>query len=175
MQKSAINSLRPIGDWKRDWNGTTGVRDGRPIYMEYASPSDTPALMSRWLKELNRKLQSASSPIKAINVYAWVHLSFVRIHPFFDGNGRIARLIANLPLLKCGYPPLLISMERRAEYIDLLWAYENAVGVIKGNDRLLPPHPAIAEFRSLLREEWQETLCLIEDAHGQAERRGIVL
>ena len=172
MQKSAINSLRPIGDWKRDWNGTTGVRDGKPVYMEYASPSDTPVLMSRWLKAFNRKLHSATSPIKAINVYTWVHLSLVRIHPFFDGNGRIARLIANLPLLKCGYPPLLISLERRAEYIDQLWAYENAVGVIKRNDRLLPPHPSISEFRSLLRKEWQETLSLIEDARRQAERRG---
>lgn len=171
MQKSPIDSLRPIGDWKQDYNGTTGVRSGKPIYMEYASPSDTPRLMSRWIKEFNRKIQSATSSVKAINVYTWAHLSFVRIHPFFDGNGRIARLIANLPLLKCGHPPLLISMERRAEYIDLLWSYENAVGVIKRNDRLLPPHPATVPFKSMLREEWGESLRIVEQARRQASAR----
>ena len=143
--------MRPVGGWKRDYNGTTGVQDGKPIYMEYASPSDTPRLMARWIKEFNRKWTSASSLVKAINVYTWAHLSFVRIHPFFDGNGRIARLIANLPVLKCGWPPLLISLERRAEYIDLLWSYENAVGVIQAKDPFLVPHSSITKFKTFLR------------------------
>ncbi|NOU35814.1 MAG: Fic family protein [Kiritimatiellaceae bacterium] len=171
MQKSPIDSLRPVGDWKRDYNGTTGVRDGKPVYMEYARPDDTPKLMARWIKEFNRKLRSATSAPKAVNVYAWTHLSFVRIHPFFDGNGRIARLIANLPLLKRGYPPLLIALARRAEYIDLLWNYENAVGVIKTDDPLLPLSPALASFKILLREEWRESLRLVEEARKQAALR----
>jgi Fic family protein len=171
MQKSAIDSLRPVGGWKRDYNGTTGVRDGKPVYMEYARPDDTAALMTRWIKEFNRKLNTATSAAKAVNVYAWTHLSFVRIHPFFDGNGRIARLIANLPLLKNGNPPLLISPEHRAEYIDLLWTYQTAVGVIQRFDRLLPPHPAVATFKSFLRSEWKESLRLIEEARKLADRR----
>ncbi len=171
MQKSSIDALRPIGAWKRDYNGTTGAIDGKPVYMEYASPHDTPPLMSRWIKQFNRKLRSATSKTRAINVYAWTHLSFVRIHPFFDGNGRIARLIANLPLLKCGHPPLLISQERRSEYIDLLWDYENAVGVIKKDDRLLPSHQSITRFKALLREEWRESVKIVDDARRQAAAR----
>jgi len=171
MQKSAIDSLRPVGGWKRDFNGTTGVRDSRPVYMEYANPSDTPVLMTRWIKAFSRKLNSASSAAKAVNVYTWAHLSFVRIHPFFDGNGRIARLVANLPLLKGGHPPLLISPERRAEYIDLLWDYQNAVGVIQRNDRLLPPHPTLSAFKSFLREEWKESVRLIKEARKLASGR----
>lgn len=171
MQKSAIDSLRPIGDWKREYNGTTGLRDGHPVYMEYAAPSDTPQLMSRWIKEFNRKLTTADTPAKAINVYAWAHLSFVRIHPFFDGNGRLARLIANLPLLRGGQPPLLISMSRRAEYIDLLWSYQNAVGPLKIRDRLLPPHHSIVRFKAMLREEWAESVQLVETARQQARQR----
>lgn len=171
MQKSPIDALRPIGAWKRDYNGTTGVIEEKPVYMEYASPRETPQLMSRWIKQFNRKLLSATSPIRAINLYAWTHLTFVRIHPFFDGNGRIARLIANLPLLKCGHPPLLISQARRSVYIDLLWDYENAVGVIQNNDRLLPPHPAIARFKALLREEWRESARIVDNARRQAAAR----
>jgi len=171
MQKSAIDNLRPIGNWKQDYNGTTGLRDGMPVYMEYATPSDTPKLMVRWIKEFNRKLSAADTPTKAINVYAWSHLSFVRIHPFFDGNGRVARLIANLPLLRCGQPPLLIAMSRRAEYIDLLWTYENAAGQIKAGDRLLPPHNTASLFKKMLREEWRESITLIETARQQAQQR----
>jgi Fic family protein len=171
MQKSAIDSMRPIGNWKREFNGTTGMREGKPVYMEYASPSDTPKLMSRWIKEFNRKLNTASSRTKAVNVYSWTHLSFVRIHPFFDGNGRIARLIANLPLLRCGQPPLLISMSKRAEYIDMLWEYQNATGQIKTGDRLLPPHEAISSFRAMLRSEWQETFAIVDEARKQAQQQ----
>jgi Fic family protein len=171
MEKGAIDSLCPVGYWKQDYNGTTGIRDGKPVYMEYASPSDTPKLMSRWLKEFHRKLTTADTHVKAVNVYAWTHLSFVRIHPFFDGNGRVARLLANLPLLRCGQPPLLISLDRRAAYIDLLWKYQNAVGQIKAGDRLLPPHESIREFKELLRKEWRETITLVAEAHRQAQQR----
>jgi len=171
MQKSAIDSLRPVGDWKRDYNGTTGVRDGMPVYVEYASPSDTPRLMTRWLKEFNRKLKHAGSPTKAVNVYAWAHFSFVRIHPFFDGNGRVARLIANLPLLRSGQPPILISEERRSEYIDLLWSYQNEVGVIRSKDRLLPPREQINTFKKMLKSEWKTVQKLVNDARSQAQQR----
>lgn len=171
MQKSAIDSMRPIGDWKREYNGTTGVRNGKPVYSEYASPTDTPALMARWLKEFNRKLTSADSKVKAVNVYAWTHLSFVRIHPFFDGNGRIARLIANLPLLKCGHPPILISAASRVRYIDALWNYQEAVGVLRSKERLLPSDKTMAEFKNILKEEWQAVCRMVDDAKSRAQSR----
>lgn len=171
MHQSPLDALRPVGDWKRDFNGTTGVRDGKPVYMEYAAPADVPSLMSRWIKEFNRKLSSAGTTRKAVNVYAWTHLTFVRIHPFFDGNGRVARLIANLPLLKNGFPPLLVSRERRAEYIDFLWNYQNEVGVIQRNQPLLPPSTNVAAFKKFLHEEWKTSIELVETARQQADKR----
>lgn len=68
-------------------------------------------------------------------------------------------------------PPLLILQERRAEYIDLLWTYENTIGVIQRSDRLLPPHPSLTAFKALLRKEWKESIRLVEDAKQQAARR----
>ena len=68
-------------------------------------------------------------------------------------------------------PPLLISLDRRAEYIDLLWEYETAVGTIKRDDRLLPPHPSVASFKAMLREEWRESLRIVAEAHQQAAMR----
>lgn len=96
---------------------------------------------------------------------------FVRIHPFFDGNGRMARLTANLPFMAAGLPPILVPMSRRANYIDLLWRYQNAVGRISRGSRLLPPHSALREFESLLLEKWQKSTSLVEEARQLARKR----
>lgn len=155
MPLSAADSLNPVGDWKKDFNGTTGVVDGKSVYMEYAAPADAPRLMDRWLADFN-KAKRLERPAQAVAAYVRAHMVFVRIHPFFDGNGRMARLLANLPVLAAGFPPILVPMARRAEYIDLLWRYQNAVGRIGRGSRLLPAHPALRDFKSLLLGEWEK-------------------
>lgn len=77
----------------------------------FPNPVKIPALMEEfghWL--------SAASPSAEIAIEA--HLRLVSIHPFSDGNGRTARLLMNLLLLKAGYPPLVVRPEGRADYID---------------------------------------------------------
>ena len=49
-----------------------------------------------------------------------MHILFVKIHPFIDGNGRTARLLLNLELMKNSYPPVIIKKEERVEYYDAL-------------------------------------------------------
>ena len=51
---------------------------------------------------------------------ALVHKKFVFIHPFKDGNGRVARLLMNTALIQDGYLPALIPPILRTEYISLL-------------------------------------------------------
>jgi len=51
---------------------------------------------------------------------ARVHVDFVGIHPFVDGNGRTSRLLMNLELMKSGYPPVVIPVERRLDYYQAL-------------------------------------------------------
>jgi fido (protein-threonine AMPylation protein) len=174
MDKSAMDVLNPVGDWKQEFNGTTGVVNGQSVYMEYASPLDVPPLMDRWLKEFNKNLDAASSPKKAVARYVWTHMSFVRIHPFFDGNGRVARLLANLPVLRGGYPPIVVPRQRRGDYIDLLWEYQNAIGKIQRNSPLAPPHPAIGRFETLLNAEWRHTVALVETARTREADRAQV-
>lgn len=57
---------------------------------------------------------------------ATAHFDFVTIHPFIDGNGRTARLLMNLILLQNGFPPAIIRIANRAQY---LLALEKAQGL----------------------------------------------
>jgi len=55
-----------------------------------------------------------------------VHLKFVSIHPFIDGNGRTARLLMNLVLLQNGYPQAIIKVSNRAAYIQAIETYQQS-------------------------------------------------
>ena len=55
-----------------------------------------------------------------VELAALVHLKFVSIHPFGDGNGRISRLMMNFVLHKHGYPMLNISYKNRNSYYTAL-------------------------------------------------------
>ena len=55
-----------------------------------------------------------------IFVAALAHFNMVRIHPFDDGNGRSARLLMNIILIKAGYPPAVIPVEKRRAYLEAL-------------------------------------------------------
>ncbi|MBE0497411.1 MAG: Fic family protein [Campylobacterales bacterium] len=65
----------------------------------------------------NYQQEHAMHPIEKI---ARLHADFAYIHPFVDGNGRTARLLMNLELIKSGYLPLIIEATQRATYYDAL-------------------------------------------------------
>lgn len=168
---------KPIGAWKREDNGTYGAEGARSVYMPYAAADETPELMRDWIKAFNiwsrqaRPSRSFACGVddedSALEAYLFAHVSFVRIHPFFDGNGRIARLLANLPVLWAGYPPIVVPSEARLDYIRELWDYQRAVGVISLASRELLPEPArLDNLRRLIRGWWQTTLDLVAEAKG---------
>lgn len=170
-----IDIYKPLGAWKREPNSTVGVVDEKQVIFEYAPPDDVPFLMESWFA-LYRELEQSLKPYdskKALSAYVKLHVSFVRIHPFFDGNGRMARLLANIPVLKSGLPPVIIPKEGRKQYIDALSAYHFSVGRIKAGDKLLPNQDALQPFTSFCEQAWQESLALVEEVRKkQRERRG---
>lgn len=84
---------------------------GSPVV--FPNPAKIPALMG----ELGSWLQTApASPATAFEA----HFRLTAIHPFADGNGRAARLLMNLILLRGGYPPVAVRPEDRKAYLDSL-------------------------------------------------------
>lgn len=61
--------------------------------------------------------------LNPIELAAWTHAEFVKIHPFEDGNGRTARLIMNYQLMTKGYLPISIMKENRLDYFNNLEEY----------------------------------------------------
>ena len=61
--------------------------------------------------------------LNGIELAAWTHAEFVKIHPFIDGNGRTSRLIMNYQLMTNGFLPISISKESRLDYFNALESY----------------------------------------------------
>lgn len=67
--------------------------------------------------------------LNGVELAAWTHAEFVRIHPFADGNGRTSRLLMNYQLLKNGFLPVSVAKENRLDYYNALDKYA-AQGVL---------------------------------------------
>jgi Fic family protein len=163
---------KPYGAWKLEPNGTYAVtREGVQTFIEYAHPGDVPVLMNAWLDELNQSCRQTLSETDAIDAYAHLHLGFVHIHPFWDGNGRMARLLANLPLLMSGHLPLVIDVSERKRYIDTLADYEIAVGQLDPRTSVWPRVELEGSFRQFCRDAYSATRELVARARVHQEER----
>jgi len=79
---------------------------------DYAPPNA--AKVPQLMQEVYNLLNTHGEPIE---ISAKIHQKFVAIHPFIDGNGRTARLLMNLYLMRHGYPPVIILRAERKKYI----------------------------------------------------------
>lgn len=106
------------GDWKTQANYP--VRDG--ITYAYCSPEHVAAEMDRLVAiHAEHIKKNVPSEVQA----AWLHHRFTQIHPFQDGNGRVARAIASLVLVKDGLFPLVVTRDDKPAYLDVLEAADN--------------------------------------------------
>lgn len=119
-------SLRLVQDWnwkifketKPDIAGQIrrhGVRIGGSRFVP-PSPVELQPMLNEFFGWCYRNRLS----LNPVEFAALVHLKFVTIHPFSDGNGRIGRLMMNFALHKHGYPMLNIEYSRRASYYHSL-------------------------------------------------------
>jgi len=136
-----------IGTYKTTPNSVQ-LRNGE--IHEYASPSETPAKMNDLMAWYNENVNK----IHPVQLAAEFHYRFVCIHPFDDGNGRVARLLMSYILLRNGYPPVIVKSEDKENYLtalqkadsgdlitlieyiekQLIWSLELKIKAAKGDD-----------------------------------------
>lgn len=105
------------GDWKKEPNHVE-LEDGR--LLQYTPPEQVDQQM-----DLLLTLYEETAHEHPLKRAAWLHHRFVCIHPFEDGNGRVARGLVLLTLLSANYAPLVVDRNRHAEYLTALNAGNN--------------------------------------------------
>ncbi len=162
----------PVDAWKNEPNGTYYLdQEQRQAWRDYARPEHVPALMADWLTLLNQSCTINLERDAALAAYTRLHLGFVRVHPFFDGNGRMARLVANVPVIRSGWPPIVVMRERRREYLGLLSAYDSAHDPVRPEQPLIEEGPELEALGEFFADNWRQTLALLENIqHVQRTR-----
>lgn len=95
---------------------------------EYASPEETPALMHDLVKWYNDAENSGNYTV--VELASLFHYRYIRIHPFEDGNGRIARLMVNYILSRHGWPMIVVRSRNKQSYLNALHQSDLVVGPI---------------------------------------------
>ena len=157
----------PRGAWKNEFNGTIVIDgSGKRNWLPYPAPVEIPELMARWLKLYNES-ELPTDQESAVRLYSRLHTLFAAIHPFFDGNGRMARLVSNIPLLKAGFPPIAIPPEKRYEYISILSNMTHDPAVFEDFSKFQS-----SDFEAFLKTCWKSVYEIVDEARKfQQERK----
>ncbi|MDQ3714678.1 MAG: Fic family protein [Actinomycetota bacterium] len=110
----------PKGQYKQMPNNPTSTETGRVHH--YAPVVDTPMELARFLDELSSDEFEVAHPVLQA---AYAHYAFVCIHPFADGNGRVARALASVFPYRSPGVPLVVFADQKDVYIDVLEAADD--------------------------------------------------
>lgn len=95
-------------------------RDVRVLITGSQYPVATPEQVQKEMDGLFAWVQKERDAYHPVEFAAQLHKRFVFIHPFKDGNGRVARLLMNLALIQDGYLPAIVPPILRGDYVSLL-------------------------------------------------------
>jgi Fic family protein len=104
----------PLGEYKRRANH---VRLADGSLHSYAPVAETPFEMQRLTSELESEVFQQAHPVHQAS---YAHYALVAVHPFADGNGRVARALASVFSYRSHCAPVLITNDRRTLYFDSL-------------------------------------------------------
>ena len=178
------------GDYKQQPNNPMRP-DGR--LHAYCPPEHVAAEMDR-LVSMHLQHTDVAPEVEA----AWLHHRFAQIHPFQDGNGRIARALATLIFIKARWLPLVVRDVERKDYIEALELADggdlrplvaffaklqrrefiNALGIARDvkeamrvDARIEAIKQRLADRRGALEREWQGAIANAERLHFVADER----
>ena len=89
-------------------------------------PNEVEDAVEELLAELAATMRESNADRNALAMTAYAHAALVDIHPFADGNGRVARLLMNYVLLYLSVPPISVSADDRLAYFGALDAFHES-------------------------------------------------
>lgn len=125
---------------------------------------ETPALMTDLVNWYNDA--EASGKYSAVELAALFHYRYIRIHPFEDGNGRIARLMVNYILARHGWPMIVVRSRKKQEYLEALHKADIVVGLVPSDGAhasLTKIRKFVTYFTKLVENELAYTIAYIEN------------
>ena len=154
----------PIGAYKVELNGRYVKVNGKSEHKHYPHPNDVKHLMDLWFHEFGDISKKEISLDECIKIYTGCHVGFTSIHPFFDGNGRLARLLSNIAMLKNGYLPLIVSNKRREKYIELLSSYNlNSSELNAKSNSIIEENRYFDELYEFFKSEYKNSQALLDE------------
>lgn len=121
MYEENTENQHLIGSWKKHSNEIINYQNER---FEFVAPNDVPEKIHGLLNKINAYLDKILTekklsihPLEEISQF---HIDYLTIHPFYDGNGRTARILTNILLMVCGYPVIIIKENVKKNYYKLL-------------------------------------------------------
>lgn len=131
---------------------------------DYATPEETPALMADLIDWYNEAERSGS--YIPVELAALFHYRYIRIHPFEDGNGRIARLMVNYILARHGWPMIVIRNRDKYHYLEALHKSDLKVGKepsFGAKAKLSQITPFLKYFNKTISKEIQYNIDFIKE------------
>ena len=131
---------------------------------EYASPEDTASLMTDLVDWYNKAEKEGK--LSPVELAALFHYRYIRIHPFEDGNGRIARLMMNFILCRHDYPMIVVRSRKKSEYLEALHQTDMAVGPVPGDGahaQLKDIKPFMKYFNELVATELYNDVLFVSE------------
>jgi Uncharacterized conserved protein len=162
-----------VGEYKEYPNSV--IQSNGEVF-EYASPQETPILMAELAKWYNDEAKKGE--LTPVELAALLHYRYIRIHPFDDGNGRVARLLVNYILYCNNLPLIIIKTAEKREYLralqqadagdlqafinymiqQLAWSLDLSIRAAKGE--------SVEE-----QDDWEKQLSLLKKGLGKKDNK----
>ncbi len=154
LHRAVVGQESPIaGEVRQERVSIRGSQHVPPNYMR------VPALLDEMMERYH---EDQAAGVHPVDIASRLHFDLLTIHPFKDGNGRTARLLQNLHLIREGYAPILIDPQEKAKYFDVIHAAQIEVPGV-GN-----PAPFLFYMAELERDALDRYLQVLSQHEGSS-------
>ncbi|MBU0941507.1 MAG: Fic family protein [Bacteroidetes bacterium] len=121
MHEEDPEKKNKIGNWKPENNEIINPKGEKYTFVDWELvPDKMHDLLNRTNASIDAVLSKSKKAPHPIDIALQFHLEYLEIHPFYDGNGRTARILTNLILISLGYTPFWISKSDRSIYYNYI-------------------------------------------------------